>query len=428
MLGAIIGDIVGSVYEFANIKTKDFPLFTQGCSITDDSILSFATADWLIHGGKAGKYYLEYAMKYPDPMGGYGSGFNCWVNNSRHLGNVAPPYNSCGNGSAMRISPVGWFANSEDAVMTLAKTSAEATHNHPQGIKGAQAVAMAIFLARKKWPAQKIGEYISRNFAYDLSMSVQQLQHCYSWRGIDGKGNGGICQESVPQAIICALRAVSFEDAVRNAISIGGDSDTLGAITGSIAEALYGIPEGIRMRAMNYLPEEFKILLKEFEHYYSPLNREYRDQQTTQSGVKDINVEYDYHDRPMYTPDNISRLRRDEIFVFGSNLQGMHGGGAARVAYRYFGAIYGQGTGRQGNSYAIPTMHGGVEAIRPYVNEFIRYAASHPELFFYVTRIGCGIAGFSDWQIAPLFASAVDLNNVCLPKSFCDILREYRHN
>ena len=269
MIGAIIGDIVGSIYEFSNIKTKDFPMFGEDCSYTDDSILAIATADWLLHGGEVAEFYFRYADKYNYPMGGYGSGFLKWVNDTKSGGGLSP-YNSCGNGSAMRVVPVGWISSTipfltEKRILRAAKNSAECTHNHPEGIKGAQATALCIYLARKKMPVNKIRKQIAKDFAYDLSLSVEEIRPRYSWQGIDGAGNGGTCQGSVPQAIICALEASDFEDAIRNAISIGGDSDTIGCITGGIAEALFGIPKDIRQKGMSYLPKELKDVVEEFE-------------------------------------------------------------------------------------------------------------------------------------------------------------------
>lgn len=267
MLGALIGDIVGSIYEFDNIRTKDFPFFQTRMECTDDSILTFATAEWILRGGDAAEFYCAYAMNYPCPMGSYGGMFQQWVI-EKARGGAALPYNSCGNGSAMRVAPVGWAFDSEEEVMMWAKKSADCTHNHPEGVKGAQAIAMAILWARQGTSASDIEKRITQQFGYDLTMEVEELQQRYSWRGIDGQGNGGICQDSVPQAIICALKADNFEDAVRNAVSIGGDSDTIGCITGGIAEALYGIPEDMRQKAMNYIPQEFQKLLCEFEDKY----------------------------------------------------------------------------------------------------------------------------------------------------------------
>ncbi|MDO4511843.1 MAG: ADP-ribosylglycohydrolase family protein [Bacteroidales bacterium] len=263
MIGAIIGDIVGSIYEFDNIKTKEFQFFQPEMSFTDDSILTFATAQWLLEGGDVAECYLRYAQAYPHPMGSYGSGFVQWVYRSGK--GVAEPYNSCGNGSAMRVGPVGWAFATKEETLAAAKTSAECTHNHHEGIKGAQATALCIFMARHGATKEEIAQAMTEEFGYDLTMSVEELQRRYSWRGIDGKGNGGICQDSVPQAIICALKATSFEDAVRNAISIGGDSDTIGCITGAIAEAIYGVPAELRTQAEQYLDAPLRTLLHRFE-------------------------------------------------------------------------------------------------------------------------------------------------------------------
>ncbi len=268
MLGSIIGDIVGSIYEFRNIKTKKFQLFQPRMEFTDDSVLTVATADWLLNGGEVAAYYARYTAAYPSPMGGYGTSYLQWAHNYNRHG-FAAPYNSCGNGSAMRIGPVGWAFGTEEEVMSKAKESAECTHNHPGGIAGAQATALCILWARQKKSKEFITQEIEKRFGYDLSLSVEELQTVYSWSGMpDSEWQGGTCQGSVPQAIVCALKATDFEDAVRNAISIGGDSDTIGCITGSIAEALYGIPQNIRDNAMSYLDAKVKNVVTAFEEKY----------------------------------------------------------------------------------------------------------------------------------------------------------------
>ena len=266
MLGAIIGDIVGSIYEFDNIKTKEFPFFDERMEYTDDSILTIATADWLMNGGESGNYYLKYATDYPYPMGSYGTMFVQWVHRSNR--GFMEPYNSCGNGSAMRIGPVGWAFTSEEQTLDAAKRSAECTHNHPEGIKGAQAVALCIYLARQGLSSSEIKSRIEADFGYDLSLSVDEIRPRYSWQGLDGTISGGTCQGSVPQAITCALEATDFEDAIRNAISISGDSDTIGCIAGSIAEALYGIPADIREKGLLYLPDTLRSVVERFESKY----------------------------------------------------------------------------------------------------------------------------------------------------------------
>ena len=259
MIGSIIGDIVGSIYEFGNIKTKDFNLFSTYCSYTDDSVLTVATADWLLNGGDIAHYYSRYGVENPWPMGGYGDEFKRWIVRSNRQ-NDFRPYNSCGNGSAMRVGPVGWAFDTKEDILAKAKESAECTHNHPEGIKGAQATALCIFMARQGASKGEIREEIEKKFGYNLSFTCDNIRPTYTW--------GGTCQDSVPQAIVAFLDGSDFEDCIRNAISIGGDSDTIGCITGSIAEAFFGIPQEIREKGLSYLPEKFKDIVMVFEDKY----------------------------------------------------------------------------------------------------------------------------------------------------------------
>ena len=418
MLGAIIGDMVGSVYEFENIKTTDFPFFSPRSTYTDDSIMTVAVAEWLLTDNRHTHDTLEeimvkYAAAFPCPMGGYGGGFAQWLFRPERLvdyktGEIAGrrvPYNSWGNGAAMRASAVGWKFRTLEETEKVAALSASITHDHPEGIKGAQATAAAIFLARTGKSKQEIKDYIEQRFGYDLSRHTDDIRRTYGWEDS--------CQGTVPPAIRAFLDSTDFESAVRIAISLGGDSDTLACITGGIAEAYYGeIPQEIFQQTMDIIPESFRYMLKMFKQgsYYG--EKSFRPEDEPKFAA-----------RP-YTPDHITSLAPNEVFVFGSNLEGMHGGGAAAAAMRFFGAVWGQGVGLQGQSYGIPTMHGGVEEIRPYVDEFIEFARKHPELTFLVTRIGCGIAGFTDMQIAPLFIYALEMSNVVLPKSFVEILKK----
>lgn len=419
MLGAIIGDMVGSVYEFDNTKRTDFPFFSERSTFTDDSIMTVAVAEWLLADNTHSHEVLEnvmvkYAQEYPFPMGGYGGGFAQWLfrperlvdYNTGELAGKRVPYNSWGNGAAMRASAVGWKFRTLEETEKVAEISASITHDHPEGIKGAQATAAAIFLARTGSSKQEIKEYIEKRFGYDLSVHSDEIRKTYGWEDS--------CQGTVPPAIRAFLDSTDFESAVRIAVSLGGDSDTLACITGGIAEAYYQhIPDCIVRKAVEELPEGFLKVLDIFRQgsYYQQMTpRETSPQDKPVDGMR-------------YTPENIRELKEGQVFVFGSNLRGAHGGGAAAAAVRYFGAIWGQGVGMQGQSYAIPTMHGGVEAIKPYVDEFIEYARQHPELTFLVTRIGCGIAGFKDEQMAPLFKDCLTLENVVLPKSFCDRIK-----
>jgi len=256
MLGAIAGDMIGSVYEFDNRRSKDFPLFTEATTFTDDTILSVAVADVLLHGGDYAQAFKTYYWRYPNPTGSYGARFHQWA--------AAPtltPYNSWGNGSAMRVSPVGFAGTSLDAVLQEAEKTAAVTHNHPEGIKGAQATAAAIFLARQGTAKADIRNFITEQFGYDLHRTVDEIRPTYSFNES--------CQGTVPEAIIAFFDSTDFEDAIRNAVSLGGDSDTLTCITGGIAEAFYGdIPEHISQSVWERLDAPLKKVVEEFRDRY----------------------------------------------------------------------------------------------------------------------------------------------------------------
>jgi ADP-ribosylglycohydrolase len=250
MLGAIVGDIVGSIYEFNNHRSKDFPLFGEDCKFTDDTVLTIAVADCLMNNGNYTEYIKNYARKYTGR--GYGGRFRQWISSES-----MEPYNSWGNGSAMRVSAVGFAYNDLEAVMNEAKRSAEVTHNHSEGIKGAQATAVAIFMARKGHSKEQIKAAIAQSFDYDLNRTVDEIRPTYVFNES--------CQETVPEAIIAFLESKDFEDAIRNAISLGGDSDTLACITGGIAEAFYGgVPEDIAKKALSYLDSNMREVVEKF--------------------------------------------------------------------------------------------------------------------------------------------------------------------
>jgi ADP-ribosylglycohydrolase len=249
MIGAVAGDIIGSIYEWNNIKTKDFPLFGEGCEFTDDTVCTVAVADWLTTNGDLSDLLSSYTLRYPGR--GYGGMFLDWANQSART-----PYNSWGNGSAMRVSPVAHFARDEREVLALAEKSAAVTHNHPDGIAGAQATALTMWMAVGNADAATIRREITERFDYDLSQSVDEIRE---WYKFDVSSAG-----TVPQAITCALEANNYEDAIRNAVSIGGDTDTVACITGGIAEVLFGMPEEIRTKARAYLPDEMIGIIDRF--------------------------------------------------------------------------------------------------------------------------------------------------------------------
>lgn len=260
MLGAIIGDIVGSRFEWDNIKSKEFTFFDPVCRPTDDSVMTLAVAravlacdgDYSSLSDQAVIYMQELGRRYPDA--GYGGRFGRWLCSTN-----PKPYNSFGNGSAMRISPCAYAADTMEDVIALAKTVTEVTHNHPEGIKGAEATTAAIFMALHGSSKKEIRTTVEKNY-YKLDFTLDQIRPTYKF--------DVTCQGSVPQAIVAFLESTGFEDAIRNAISIGGDSDTIAAITGSIAEAYYGIPENIRGRAIQYLDKVHIDILNNFEAKY----------------------------------------------------------------------------------------------------------------------------------------------------------------
>ena len=387
MIGAIIGDIVGSRFEFHNHRSTEFDFFHADCNFTDDTVMTVAVADAILSDRPFGEVMYEYGHKHPKR--GYGGRFYKWL-----LSRNPKPYNSFGNGSAMRVSPCAFLANgNREQALTWATASAVCTHNHPEGVKGAMVITDCILKAQKGYSKDEIRRDTEELYGYDLNFTIDEIRPHYQFNET--------CQGSVPQAIECFLESHDFASAIRIAVSLGGDSDTIANITGGIAEAYYGVPDWMRDKAMAMLPEEMQ----------SVLNKMYGTDLTSTGSHK----KYGKLDR--ITPDHIDTLLDGQIFVFGSNALGHHGGGAARVAMQKFGAIFGQGDGLQGQSYAISTMEG-MEPMRENVNRFISFAKQHPELTFLVTRIGCGIAGYNDWEVAPLFTAAVDVKNIWLPKEF----------
>lgn len=250
MIGAIAGDIIGSVYEASPIKTKDFPLFDPRCRFTDDSVLSIAVANALLEGRSYLETIRDIGSRYPNA--GYGGYFMGWL-----LSNDPKPYNSWGNGAAMRVSPVGFAFDTIEDVLDEAKRSAEISHNHPEGIKGAQATALAVFLARTTKDRANVMREVQDRFGYDLDSALDSIRPKYSF--------DVSCQGTVPPAIIAFLESTSYEDAIRNAISLGGDSDTLACITGGIAGAYYGsVPDFISEKITKILTKDLWEITEKF--------------------------------------------------------------------------------------------------------------------------------------------------------------------
>ena len=260
--GAIVGDVIGSTYEHSHSKNYNFELFRAGSRPTDDSVMTAAVADWHTNGGDLVAIMQQYGRRYP--YAGYGGGFGRWLNAP-----TPKPYNSFGNGSAMRVSPVGWAFDTLQETLEVAEQTAAVTHNHPEGIKGAQAVAASIFLARTGHSKEEIKKYVQDKFSYDLERKYDDIKPVYSF--------DVTCQGSVPESIICFLESTDFEDAIRKAISMGGDADTMGAITGSIAEAYYGgVPDEIIEKVSSILPGELITSIHKFNWWFTEMGESSR--------------------------------------------------------------------------------------------------------------------------------------------------------
>lgn len=263
MLGAIIGDTVGSRFEWHNHRSKDFDFLTYKCEPTDDSIMTLAIAKAILKSDGDVNKLSDLAVRYMQQLGrlypdaGYGGAFQKWIRS-----NNPKPYNSFGNGAAMRVSPVGFAAKSLDEAKAMSKAVTKVTHNHPEGIKGAEATTVAIFMALHGKSMLEIRDYIDKNY-YPMNFTLDGIRDSYQFNET--------CQDTVPQAMMAFFESTGFEDAIRNAISIGGDSDTLAAITGGIAEAYYGIPSEIRKHELTFLDERLLTILVEFENKYKPI-------------------------------------------------------------------------------------------------------------------------------------------------------------
>ena len=249
MLGAIIGDIAGSRFEFNPTNRYHFELFTKECGFTDDTICTVAVADAIMNERDLSECVHEWCRRYPYPMGGYGGSFARWVHSDNPV-----PYNSFGNGAAMRVSSVAWFADSREKALELAAKTASITHNHPEGIKGAQTVALAIYDARQGMDVKAILDDCVQFSGYNIDLELDDVRNKFD----------ETCQGTVPVALWVIGQSSSFEDAIRRAVSLGADADTLGAIVGSIAEAIWGIPEAIKQAVIPYLTDEMKEVVELF--------------------------------------------------------------------------------------------------------------------------------------------------------------------
>lgn len=247
MIGAIIGDIVGSRFEFNNHRSTEFEFFHPDCKFTDDTVMTVAVADAIINGRPFGEVLHEYGRRYP--RRGYGGRFFNWL-----LSKEPKPYNSYGNGAAMRVSPCAFLAKgNREQALTWATASAVCTHNHPEGVKGAMAITDCILMAAERRPKEEIKRLAEQLYGYDMNFTIDQIRPTFPF--------DETCQRTVPQAIECFLESCDFESAIRIAVSLGGDSDTIANITGGIAEAYYGVPREMKAAAMAMLPNEMRAVV-----------------------------------------------------------------------------------------------------------------------------------------------------------------------
>ena len=404
IIGAIIGDIVGSTYEFAEKIPTRFKLLRSPCSFTDDTVLTVAIADALLHDRSFADAIEDWGNRYI--YAGFGHSFREWK--KRRKNNPSATNNSKGNGCGMRVSPIGFWAKSIDEAMSLAKESAIITHNSPEGIAGAQAIATAVFMAKNKTPKEEIRNFIENTFGYNLNMSNDEVRKFID--GLDSAGNTHREREwaenTCPVAITAFLNSCGYEETIRTAISYGGDVDTIACMAGGIAAAYYGVPQDIIDGVAPYLPQDIIDVVNEFD------------------GLTLVNRN---------TPSQIDRWAKSgHILVYGSgkDFAGETKSGSllrdnepiGYIANRRFGSKH-QLEGLVGNSYAIPTVGYTMEEIGKGVERFTAFVNEHPELTFLVTNVGCSKkAGFTLAEIAPMFSCIAGNANVMLPKEFRDII------
>lgn len=400
IIGAIIGDIVGSTYEFSAKIPKKFKLFRSGCTFTDDSVLTIAIADALLHDKPFADAIWEWGSKYTNA--GFGRSFKEWK--KRRKNDVNATNNSKGNGCGMRVSPVGYWAKTIDEAMELAKETTIITHHSAEGIKGAQAIASAVFMANQRVSKNDIKKFIEDTFGYNLNMTYEEI-----WKQVNEYDNVNKlrrerewAENTCPVAIIAFLNSIDYESAIRTAVSYGGDVDTIACMTGGIAAAYYGIPNEIIEMAASYLPQDIIDVVNEFD------------------GLELKNKN---------TPSQLDRwFKKEHILVYGSGNEIVNhtktgkplpnNESSAYVASRYFGSKLPL-EGISGNAYAIPTVGVSLPDIKEGIQKFIGYVKDNPGKIFLVTNIGCTKkSGHTPQEIAPFFKDIADYPNVYLPEEF----------
>lgn len=380
IIGAVIGEIVGSRFEFAKkLPRKKYKLFGSQCTFTDDTVLTMAIADALLHKKDFKDSLWEWGHRYPHA--GFGRSFKKWMRGDKDISN-----DSKGNGCGMRVSPIGFYAKTLDEALELARQSAIISHNSMEGIKGAQSIAAAIYLARLHTPKEEIKKYIEDSFGYNLHLADEEIKTIVG--GLTDLGQKQLAENTCPLAIIAFLVTEDYESSIKKAISYFIDTDTVACMTGGIAAAYYGVPVEIINEVTDFLPQEILDVINEFD------------------GLK-------LHNRRI-TPKTFNRW--GDILVYGSG-ENKNGETEGYSASRYFGASNVL-EGIDGRTYAIPTVERSLREIQTSVDRFCEYATSHQEKTFLVTRIGCSKAGYKPKDIAPMFAKVANLPNIYLPSEF----------
>ena len=391
IIGAVIGDIVGSRFEFLRAKNLPIPkykkLFATTCTFTDDSALTLAIADALLHKREFRDTIWEYGHRYPNA--GFGNSFKNWLKGDKSVSN-----NSIGNGCGMRVSPIGFHAKTLDEALELAKESAIISHNSEEGIRGAQSIAAATFLAKQQTPKEEIKSYIEKQFGYNLDQTDEEIEAKVV--KMTKKGEREFAENTCPLAIIAFLVTDDYESSIRKSISYSCDTDTVACMCGGISAAYYGVPQEIVNEAADFLPQELLDIINEFDGLQLSNHRT--------------------------TPSTYNRW--GDILVYGSSDDQKGEVGAPNIS-RYFEGKPKVTDGLSGRAYAIPTVGKSLKEIKEAVNRFCDFAKENQDKTFLITKIGCAErVGYAPIDIAPMFAKIADLPNVYLPKDFREVLNE----
>lgn len=404
IIGAVIGEVIGSRFEFSKPPTRKVDRFTAASTFTDDTVLTVAVADALLHNRDFGEAIFEWARKYPNA--GFGMRFRQLMKGKKGIST-----DSLGNGGGMRVSPIGFHAKTLEEALEQARLSAIPSHNSVEGIKGAQSIAAATFLALQQRPKDEIKSYIEKEFGYNLDRTdeeiaefVSKLRHGDSKKGIPSERE--FAENTCPLAIIAFLTTDDYESSIWKSISYGCDTDTVACMCGGIAAAYYGVPQDIINEVTDYLPHEILNIINEFDH-------------TNLQNSRITPKKYDRWGASLVYGSGSDQIVDEKGHVLDE------GGFEAR---QHFGASLKVTEGFKKRSYAIPTMGRTLNEIRESVDRFIKYAEDHQEETFMVIEIGCKKAGFTPKQIAPMFERAKSMSNVYLPKVFIEVPMTWEKN